>query len=84
MSEDIRRHNEQVANYVRNLGMEIIEKMDDDRTIIDLERWEADEYVITINGKPVGQTLGKTDAMLVTRWLATSLKDLCEAVKQSK
>ena len=84
MSEDIRRHNEQVANYVRNLGMEIIEKMDDDRTIIDLERWEADEYVITINGKPVGQILGKTHAMLVTRWLATSLKDLCEAVKQSK
>lgn len=40
---------------------------------IRIEHWEADEYVIVIDGiGVVGQTLSKYDAHVVSHWLKTA------------
>jgi len=36
---------------------------------ITLERWEADELIICIDGKPVGGTVGKTIGPIILDWL---------------
>lgn len=36
---------------------------------IDYQRWEDDEFVITIDGKPIGQTLHEKDAKIFCKWL---------------
>jgi hypothetical protein len=38
---------------------------------IKVERWEADEYVLTFLGSPQGQTLNLHDAHVVANWLRT-------------
>ncbi|KKM26152.1 hypothetical protein LCGC14_1587610 [marine sediment metagenome] len=36
---------------------------------IKLERWEADEFIITINGKLVGATVNESCGKVVIEWL---------------
>ena len=48
-----------------------------------VEGWEADEYVICFNGKPVGQTLHKAEANGIKRWLGTALNDLQRPVTET-
>ena len=48
---------------------------------IKYELWEADEYVITIDGGPVGQTLSKVDAFKIYRWLKTAIKDIQQSTE---
>jgi len=43
---------------------------------IKAEHWEDDEFVITIDGKPVGQTMHLRDAAFILRWLPTALADI--------
>jgi len=45
---------------------------------IDYERWESDEYVVTVNGRPVGQTRPKGKAKEIVRWLKTAIKEILE------
>ena len=35
-------------------------------------KWEDDEFVITLNGKPVGYTLHEKDAKTISRWLKSA------------
>lgn len=34
-----------------------------------LERWEDDEFIICINGKPFGGTVYKKQGMVILTWL---------------
>lgn len=51
--------------------------------------WEHDEYVVTIrpyhalvsNEAPIGQTLDKRDALLISDWLNSALPDLWRIFK---
>ncbi len=36
---------------------------------IKLERWEDDEFIITINDKPVGATVNERNGLVVLEWL---------------
>jgi hypothetical protein len=42
------------------------------KRIIRAESWEGDEYVITLDGRPIGRTLHRTDAKLIINWLNTA------------
>lgn len=42
-----------------------------------IELWEADEYVVILDGRGVvGRTLSKSDAATVARWLPSAVKDI--------
>lgn len=44
---------------------------------VGIEIWDCyDEYVITLNGYPVGRTLGKSDAQKIGEWLEGALAEL--------
>lgn len=36
---------------------------------ITIELWEADEYVVCVNGKITGGTIHRSDAIFLRRWL---------------
>ena len=36
---------------------------------VTLDRWEGDEFIIVINGKPIGSTLTKGQGEIILRWL---------------
>ena len=51
------------------------------RDMIQIEHWEADDYVINVKGVGlVGSTLNRRDAETAARWLAGT--DLIERPKQ--
>lgn len=43
---------------------------------IRFERFEGDEYIITLNGDPIGQTLHYKDAIIVSNWLITAMEEI--------
>lgn len=43
---------------------------------IRVERWDGDEFVVTVDGRPVGGTLHKPEATNIARWLASALSEL--------
>ena len=44
---------------------------------INLEVWEDDEFIITINGKPIGATINERNGRSVIEWLKyVNLKEL--------
>ncbi len=44
---------------------------------VKLEKWEADEFIITIKGKPVGPTVNAKEGNSIIEWLIrTSVEDL--------
>lgn len=48
------------------------------------EHWEAhDEYIILHNG-PIGYTVSKKDAEIITRWLNCAYTELSERIVKSK
>ena len=49
-----------------------------------VEIWEHGEYIITINGSPVGYTLDKRDAIIIKDWLNCSIKELLEKIGKRK
>lgn len=38
--------------------------------------WEGDEYIICFKGRPIGQTLHKSDAFQVKRWIGVALDEI--------
>ena len=49
---------------------------EDNQKRLKLERWEADEYIVTLDGGPIGGTLSKRDGEVIMRWLPTALTEL--------
>jgi hypothetical protein len=43
---------------------------------VKMELWEADEYIITVRGKPVGCTLSQEAARRTAEWLRSALPEL--------
>ena len=48
---------------------------------INYEAWEDGEFVITINGKPVGNTLSQRNAVDMTSWLKRTMPEILSIVK---
>lgn len=48
---------------------------------IEIEHWEADEFIITLNGKVLGYSLNKRDAELIAGWLRSAAKDILSALE---
>ena len=48
--------------------------------MIEIAPLEDDEYVICINGRPVGQSVFRRDAIIIERWLKTAEKDIDAAL----
>ena len=47
--------------------------------IFDFTIWESPgEYVITKRGNPIGQTVNRRDALTISRWLNTAIKELSD------
>lgn len=44
-----------------------------------VEKWEDDEYIITLNGKPVGQTVTFHEGQDIVEWLKTSWREMVHA-----
>lgn len=42
--------------------------------------WEGEEYVITVNGRPMGPTVSKSAAAIIHEWLFVALPDIWEAL----
>ena len=53
----------------------------DRKTKITLEPWEADEYIICLRGKPIGQTVALIDGYMIKRWLETAIKEIENEVR---
>ena len=45
--------------------------------------WEGEDWVICINGKPVGQTLDKRDAAKLSAWLDTTQNEILITLRDS-
>ncbi len=43
---------------------------------IKLERWEGDEFIITINDKPVGSTVNARTGEVILNWLKHAMKEI--------
>ena len=43
---------------------------------VNLELWEDDEYVITLGGTPVGQTLSAKEGLRIRDWLVTAIDEI--------
>lgn len=50
---------------------------------IKVERWEDEDFIITVNGKPVGHTLSQFNAKDTATWLASAIKEITESALQS-
>lgn len=50
----------------------------------EVDIWEHGEYIITINGSPVGYTLDKKDAVLIKDWLTCSLAELLRKIETTR
>lgn len=49
---------------------------------IKYETWDDDEFVIVVNGKPVGYTVKERDAKIISNWLySASLNDIIISVE---
>jgi len=44
--------------------------------MINVERWEGEDYVITMNGQSLGQTLSQLNAKRVSKWLETAIGEI--------
>lgn len=47
---------------------------------VKLERWEDDEFIVTVDGLIVGPTLSEREGRDVLRWLSRSLGELTAVV----
>ena len=43
---------------------------------IRLSRWEEDEYIVEINGNPIGGTVTKANGEMIISWLKNSYRDI--------
>ena len=50
---------------------------------ITIEPWEDDEVVICVDAMPIGKTLGKRDALVVSKWLMSAFEDLKVSTRTS-
>jgi len=52
-------------------------------TIIKVEAWDGSEdKVVTINGKPIGQSVSPRDGGTISRWLTTAWTEIEEIVER--
>ncbi len=45
-------------------------------TKITLERWEADEFIVCVDDKPMGGTVTKSSGECIVNWLNVSYNEL--------
>ena len=38
--------------------------------------WENGEYIITVDGKPIGCTVSEHEATVIVKWLMTAIKEI--------
>ena len=45
--------------------------------------WEAGEYIICLNGKPIGDTLTKQDANKILAWLKVAQNEIMQIIPEA-
>jgi hypothetical protein len=50
--------------------------------VVRIERWEDEDWIITVDGAPTGRTLSRKSAQEVFDWLPSALGDLRRALAE--